>query len=79
MADWKKSSRRILTAIAVAYFFLCACGCALQRKLLYFPTRIPAEAVVSAGAERGFSPWKNPAGQIMAGKHPRAVRRRAAS
>ena len=70
MADWKKSSRRILTAIAVAYFFLCACGCALQRKLLYFPTKIPADAVVSAGAEHGFVPWKNPVGQIIGWKIP---------
>ena len=70
MADWEKSSRRILIAIAVAYFFLCACGCALQRKLLFFPTKIPADVVVQAGAEHGFVPWKNNSGQIIGWKIP---------
>jgi pimeloyl-ACP methyl ester carboxylesterase len=70
MADWEKSSRRILITVAVAYFFLCACGCALQRKLLYFPTKIPADAVVPAGVAHGFVPWRNPAGQIIGWKIP---------
>ena len=70
MADWKKSSRRILIALAVTYFFLCACGCALQRKLLYFPTKIPPGAAVQAGAEHGFVPWKNNSGQIIGWKIP---------
>ena len=70
MADRKNSSRRILIAVAVAYFFLCACGCALQRKLLFFPTRIPADAVVQAGAEHGFIPWKNNSGEIIGWKIP---------
>ena len=70
MADWKNSSRRILITVAVAYIFLCVCVCALQRKLLYFPTKIPADAVVQAGAEHGFVPWKNPAGQIIGWKIP---------
>ena len=70
MADWEKSSRRILITVAVAYFFLCACGCALQRKLLYFPTKIPADAVVQAGVGHGFVPWRNPAGQIIGWKIP---------
>ena len=68
MADWKKSSRRILIAVAIAYFFLCACGCVLQRKLLYFPTKIPADAVVQVAAEHGFAPWKNNSGRIIGWK-----------
>jgi pimeloyl-ACP methyl ester carboxylesterase len=70
MADRKISSRRILIAVAIAYLFFCACGCALQRKLLYFPTKIPADAVIQAGAEHGFLPWKNPSGQIIGWKIP---------
>ena len=68
MADWKKSSRRILITVAVAYFFLCACGCALQRKLLYFPTKIPAAAIESVAAGHGFTAWKNSAGEIIGWK-----------
>ena len=70
MAAWKKSGRRVLITIAVTYFFLCACGCALQRKLLFFPTKIPGDVVVPAGAEPGFVPWKNPSGQIIGWKIP---------
>jgi hypothetical protein len=70
MADWKKSSRRILITAAIAYIFFCACGCALQRKMLYFPAKIPAASVVQAGAERGFVPWKNSSGQIIGWKIP---------
>ena len=70
MADWKKSSRHILIALAVCYFFLCACGYALQRKLLYFPTKIPTEAVVQAASEHGFIPWKNNSSQIIGWKIP---------
>jgi len=70
MADWKKSGRRILITAAIAYIFFCACGCALQRKLLYFPTKISAAAVVQAAAEHGFAPWKNSAGQIIGWKIP---------
>ena len=70
MAAWNKSSRRILIALAVSYFFLCACGYALQRKLLYFPAQIPADAVVQAASEHGFIPWKNNSGQIIGWKIP---------
>ena len=52
------------------YALLCISGCALQRRLLYFPAKIPADAVVQAAAEHGFAPWKNPAGQIIGWKIP---------
>ncbi len=55
-------------ALAVAYFFLC--GCALQRKLLFFPTKIPADAVVQVAAGHGFVPWTNHSGEIIGWKIP---------
>ncbi len=70
MADWKQSSRRILITVAIAYVLLCICGCALQRKLLYFPTKIPADVVVQVATEHGFVPWKNASGQIIGWKIP---------
>jgi uncharacterized protein len=70
MADWKQSSRRILITVAIAYVLLCICGCALQRKLLYFPTKIPADVVVQVATEHGFVPWKNSSGQIIGWKIP---------
>lgn len=68
MAGWINSSRRILITVAIAYVLLCICGCALQRKLLYFPTKIPADAVVQTAAQHGLAPWKNPTGQIIGWK-----------
>lgn len=59
-----------LWAFLISYALLCICGCALQRRLLYFPTKIPDDAVVRAGAEHGFIPWKNPFGQIIGWKVP---------
>jgi hypothetical protein len=66
---WLSFSRVFLTLV-IAYALLCICGCALQRRLLYFPTKIPAAAVVQAGAEHGFVPWINPSGQIIGWKIP---------
>lgn len=54
-----------MSTVAIAYFLLCICGCALQRKLLYFPTKIPAAVVVQVATEHGFVPWKNSSGQII--------------
>ncbi len=70
MAYGKKSSQRILITLVAAYVILCAATCAWQRKLLYFPTKIPANAVVQAGMDHGFVPWRNPAGQIIGWKIP---------
>lgn len=68
--DWKKSCRRIVITVAVIYVVLCVCSCALQRKLLYFPTKIPADAIGTVAREHDFEPWKNPAGQIIGWKMP---------
>lgn len=68
MSDWTNSSRRILITVAIAYVLLCFCGCALQRKLLYFPTKIPADAIESVAAGHGLAPWKNPAGELIGWK-----------
>jgi pimeloyl-ACP methyl ester carboxylesterase len=61
---------RVLIIPAIVYGVLCLCAFAWQRKLLYFPTRIPAGAVVQEAAEHGFAPWKNSNGQIIGWKIP---------
>ena len=70
MADQKKSSRRILLTVAIAYAVLCACAFVFQRRLMYFPTKIPAGVVESVAREHGFSPWQNAAGKIIGWKIP---------
>jgi hypothetical protein len=70
MNDRKQSVRRILITVAIIYVVFCVCSCALQRRLLYFPTEIPANAVESVAQEHGFVAWKNPAGEIIGWKIP---------
>jgi hypothetical protein len=67
---WRRWIVLAFRTFVVVYALLCICGCAIQRRLLYFPEKIPAGAVVQAAAERGFLPWKNPSGQIIGWKIP---------
>lgn len=36
-----------------------------QRRLIYFPTRIPAAVIGQVAREHGFLPWRNPAGEVI--------------
>lgn len=67
---WRQWAMLALKTFLIAYVFLCICGCAIQRKLLYFPEKIPADAVVGAAADHGFVPWRNQSGQIIGWKIP---------
>ena len=58
----------ILATLACGYLLLLACGCALQRRLLYFPTKLDAEAAKTLAAQQGFSSWQNVAGEIIGWK-----------
>jgi pimeloyl-ACP methyl ester carboxylesterase len=73
MIDWKKISRsviRVLQLLAIAYLLLLLAVLVFQRRLIYFPTKMPADVIESVAAEHGFAPWKNPAGQIIGWKLP---------
>src|SRR5215469_16368013 len=70
MSGFKKSFRRVFITIAIVYVLLCACVFLLQRSLMYFPTRIPANEIESVAKEHGFVPWKNTAGQIIGWEIP---------
>jgi len=61
---------RLLQLFAIAYLLVALAVLVFQRRLLYFPTKIPAGVVESVAAEHGFAPWKNPAGQIIGWKIP---------
>lgn len=59
---------RLLQLLAIAYLLLVLAGLILQRRLIYFPTKIPGDVIESVAREHGFSPWKNPVGQIIGWK-----------
>src|SRR5664280_3232803 len=71
MIDWNKSSRsfiRVLQLLAIVYLLVILAALIFQRRLIYFPTKIPADVIESVAAGHGFAPWKNPAGQIIGWK-----------
>lgn len=71
MIDWRKTSRsliRVLQLLVIAYLLVVLVVLIFQRRLIYFPTKIPAGVIESVAAEHGFAPWKNPAGEIIGWK-----------
>jgi len=60
----------VLQLLAIAYLLIVLAVLIFQRRLIYFPTKIPAGVIESVAAEHGFAPWKNAAGQIIGWKIP---------
>lgn len=58
----------MLLTLGIVYGLLLVAGCAWQRKLLYFPTRLPEGEVEQAATRSGLSPWHNAAGQLIGWK-----------
>ena len=61
---------RVLQLLVIVYLLIVLAVLIFQRRLIYFPTKIPADLVAQAAAEHGFVPWKNPAGQIIGWEIP---------
>jgi alpha-beta hydrolase superfamily lysophospholipase len=60
----------MLLTLAIAYSLLVLGAAIFQRRLIYFPRTLPPALAEAAGAENGFVPWRNPAGQIVGWKLP---------
>jgi len=60
----------MLTGLVVFYLLLCAGGCALQRRLIYFPTKLDPRVAEQMAAKEGFQPWRNKAGKIIGWRLP---------
>ena len=63
-----RSFNRVFQLLVIVYLLVVLAVLVFQRRLIYFPTRIPADVIESVAAEHGFAPWKNPAGQIIGWK-----------
>ncbi len=59
---------RVLQLLLIAYLLVVLAALIFQRRLIYFPTKIPADLIESVAKEHGFVPWKNPAGQVIGWK-----------
>jgi uncharacterized protein len=60
----------MLTTFFFAFVVLCFCGCAVQRRLLYYPTKLPPDVALQEAAHSGFVPWKTDSGQIIGWEIP---------
>jgi len=60
----------VLQLLFIAYLLVVLAALIFQRRLIYFPTKVPAEVIESVAAEHGFAPWKNPSGQLIGWKMP---------
>lgn len=63
-----RSLFRVLLLFFIAYLIVVLATLIFQRRLIYFPTKIPAAVIASVAAEHGFAPWTNPSGQIIGWK-----------
>jgi pimeloyl-ACP methyl ester carboxylesterase len=63
-----RSFLRVLQLLAIVYLLIVLLALIFQRRLIYFPTKIPADVIESVAAGHGFASWKNPAGQIIGWK-----------
>jgi uncharacterized protein len=59
---------RVLQLLVIGYLFVVLLVLIFQRRLIYLPTKIPADVIESVAAEHGFTAWKNPAGQVIGWK-----------
>jgi len=61
----RRGVHRFFLMLTLLYASLCVGGCALQRRLIYFPTKLDPMAAEMAADREGFLPWRNKSGQII--------------
>ncbi len=65
MPERKTTIRRVIFLIAIAYLGVVLLATLFQRRLLYFPTKLPLELAERTAKVEGFVPWKTQAGQTI--------------
>ena len=60
----------MLQLFVIGYLLIVLVVLIFQRRLIYLPTKIPADVILSVAAEHGFAPWKDSAGQVVGLKMP---------
>jgi len=71
MTGSRKTSRsfiRVLQLFVIAYLMVFLAVLIFQRRLIYLPTKIPADVIESVAVGHGFAPWKNSAGELIGWK-----------
>lgn len=68
--NWLKLALHVLFTLAIAYILLSLLLMFLQRRMIYFPTKLTPAREAQLAAEKGFVPWRSPAGQIIGWELP---------
>ncbi|MEI9864110.1 MAG: alpha/beta fold hydrolase [Limisphaerales bacterium] len=58
----------MLQLLIIGYLLIVLVVLIFQRRMIYLPTKIPADVIESVATEHGFTPWKNSASQIIGWK-----------
>ena len=66
----RRRIRRMLQLLFIFYLGIVLLALLLQRRLLYFPTKLPLESAAATARREGFEPWKTSAGQTIGWKLP---------
>jgi hypothetical protein len=61
----KRGVNRIFLTLTLLYALLCAGGCAFQRRLIYFPTKLDQSSAEKAAEREGFLACRNKSGEII--------------
>jgi len=56
---------KALIAVVILYLILVGGGCVVQRRLIYFPDRIPLQAAEQLAAQQGLEAWLNADGEVI--------------
>ena len=64
-ANWRKHLVQVLTMLAVVYVMIAVGVMVLQRRLIYFPTKMNSVLAEALAAKEGFRPWLNSSGELI--------------
>lgn len=59
---------RMLSVVLIGYGLIVIFAAVFQRRLIYFPSHLPAVVAERAAAQNGFLPWRGDSGQFLGWK-----------
>lgn len=70
LSPWITVPLRLLAWSLVAYAGLCLGAFLAQRRLMYFPERLPESEALQRAARLGLAPWRNEEGRLLGWRRP---------
>jgi fermentation-respiration switch protein FrsA (DUF1100 family) len=58
----------MLLTVIIGYVLIVVVAAVFQRRLIYFPSRFPANVAEQVAVQTGFNPWRNAVGEIIGWK-----------